>query len=324
MTKTFHTLFIIVLATLASAVSQALFAQTSADSVSAQGLITVNAASLRHSPSHASELETQVLLGTPVEILGSDDGWLRVRVPDGYEAYAHPSHVALKTEAEMTAWRSAPRLILTAVAPQTIIADTLAFGPRNAVAPATLCCIFEGTKQPGALYAEVRLPDGRSGFLPAALLEPFDLWALKDATPERILSTAYSLLGTPYLWGGVSPAGVDCSGLTQLSYLSAGLLLPRNASAQALVGEPITLPDAAADLLPADLIFFTGTDSPRITHVALYDRDQTFIHSLGTVHINSLSPSSPLHLPRNAVSATRPLSLPALRLSRSPRYFNQQ
>lgn len=296
------------------------------------GLVTVSMASLRNSPSHASELETQALCGTPVEILGEDDGWLKVRMPDGYVAYAHPDHIALKTYAEMAAWRSSPRLIVTSLQPWTIIADTLAVGPRNTVSDTSLCCIYEGCLIPGARFAELRFPDGRRGYLPASIVAPFDEWANTPATPERVIATSCSLLGTSYLWGGTTRAGVDCSGLTQLSYMSAGILLPRNASQQALVGEPVDV-DSAVALSPADLIFFASTDTPRITHVALSDRDRIFIHSLGTVHVNSLEPAAADYLPRRAVKATRIL-IPApdgsydpapgiIRLASSPLYFDR-
>ncbi len=293
----------------------------SSDQAPRIGLVTVSMASLRNAPAHASELETQVLCGTPVEILDSLDGWLRVRVPDGYEAYAHPDHIALKSPADMRLWRSAPRLIVTATQPQVIIADTLIFGSRNVVADASLCCIYEGSLTPGATFARVLLPDGRSGFLPAGVVEPFADWAQRSPAPDRILATAYALRGTPYLWGGATRNGVDCSGLSQLSYLSAGILLPRNASQQALAGEMIDVGETE-NLRPGDLLFFSGSDPSRITHVAIYDRDNTFIHSLGTVHLNSLSPDSPIFLRRNLVRATRPVNLQSLRLSANPAYFN--
>ncbi len=83
-------------------------------------------------------------------------------------------------------------------------------------------------------YVPVVLPDGRKGYVPAGSVQNLRRWMEDAAGPsgEDIVSTASRFLGFPYLWGGLSPKGVDCSGLVKLSYFLNGIILLRYASQQ--------------------------------------------------------------------------------------------
>jgi cell wall-associated NlpC family hydrolase len=89
-----------------------------------------------------------------------------------------------------------------------------------------------------------------------------------------VVDTAYRMLGTPYIYGGSTPTGFDCSGLAQFSYQQAGLKIPRTAIEQYLRSVPV--PDNR--LLPGDLLFFT-LNSRRVAHVGIYVGDGKFIHA---------------------------------------------
>lgn len=275
-----------------------------ASTILGHGIVNVSAASLRNSPSHASELETQAVYGTPVEVVREDDGWLLVVTPDGYRAYAHPSAIEMKSEPEMVRWRSAPRLIVTSLRPVVIVADTLDCGPRNIVSDATLCSVFEGSLKPGAEFVGVTLPDGRKGFMPSTSVDDFERWMSRDFSADQLLDVAWSMMGVPYLWGGSTPKGIDCSGLTQLSYFYCGILLPRNASQQAMIGEEldITQPDG---FRRSDLLFFGEGDDVKITHVGVSDGGSRFVHASGRVFVSSFDPSDPLFIPRRLLKAVR-------------------
>ncbi|MCM1293728.1 MAG: C40 family peptidase [Bacteroides sp.] len=291
---------------------------------SAWGLVNVSVANLRAEPSHASEMETQVVYGTPVEILDSVDEWLYVNVPDGYKAYVTASSLTRRSHAQMAEWRSSHRLIFTDVLPAVILKDSTAVAtPGNVLSDVTLCSIFEGEINPGARFAEVRLPDGRTGFLPAASVADFRSWSSGEPSVDEILSAAQALNGTPYLWGGASSKAVDCSGLTQLCYLfGARCLLPRNASQQATVGEEIDFTDPSR-LQPGDLLFFGNGESAKITHVAISQGGSRYIHASGRVYISSFDPADPLYIPRRVIKSVRILGIAdrEMSIAGNPVYF---
>jgi cell wall-associated NlpC family hydrolase len=108
-----------------------------------------------------------------------------------------------------------------------------------------------------------------------------------EVSRSDIIKTAKRLIGIPYLWGGNSAKGNDCSGFTQTVFKANGLQLPRDARQQALIGgEVIALPDFS-NVLPGDLIFF-GTGE-RITHVGISLGGFQFIHQDSDVNIASFN-----------------------------------
>ena len=178
-------------------------------------------------------------------------------------------------------------------------------------------------------WTEVMLPSGRRGYVPTNELRLHfgfmsiaqgegDAGSIDAQTTEAIIAQAEKLLGSPYLWGGMSAKGVDCSGLVRISHIMNGILLPRNASQQINCGDRVPMPvnplfwddksDAQAfkeemlarvqNLKRGDLVFF-GTPAsepgkkPRITHVGIYLGEGRIIHSSHMVRINSLIPDDP-------------------------------
>jgi cell wall-associated NlpC family hydrolase len=169
-------------------------------------------------------------------------------------------------------------------------------------------------------FAGVILPSGKTGYVPVKDVVRLESWAsdresrLKDEAAFRqdLVSTALGFLGVPYLWGGTSIKNVDCSGLSRSVYFANGLLLPRNASQQAVAGCDRNIFNDSGDvdwseLLPGDLIFWgkAATDSTkaRATHVGMYIGKGRFIHSAQVVRINSLDPSAPDYYDRKPIGA---------------------
>ncbi|WP_051350553.1 NlpC/P60 family protein [Caloramator sp. ALD01] len=103
-----------------------------------------------------------------------------------------------------------------------------------------------------------------------------------SASSNEIVSFALNFLGTPYVWGGNTPSGFDCSGYVKYVYAHFGINLPRRASEQATVGQTVSLDDAQ----PGDLVFFY---SP-ISHVGIYLGDGMFVHAPRTGDVVKISP----------------------------------
>ena len=110
---------------------------------------------------------------------------------------------------------------------------------------------------------------------------------------ESIIATAYSMMGVPYLWAGTSSKGVDCSGLVRTVLFMHDIIIPRDASQQAYVGEHIEIAPDFANVQRGDLVFFGRKATPErkegISHVGIYLGNKQFIHALGDVHISSMN-----------------------------------
>lgn len=237
-------------------------------------LVNISVAHLRAEPRHASEMVSQAILGTPLRLVGNSDGWWQVESPDGYSAYIIDNSVVTLDSAGMAQWRQAPRVAVTALR-EIEAAD--AHGSR--LWEAVNSSVMAGELDFDADSCRVTMPDGRVGYVAAPDVMPLEQWALLPADVDRILAMGRSMLGTPYLWGGMSSKSMDCSGFVRVCYMAAGIILPRDASQQAAVGREV----GADELEPGDLLFFGNPDSRRINHVAIYEGEGRFLHSSGRV-----------------------------------------
>lgn len=261
-----------------------------------RGLVYLSVGTVHASDGHASETVTQVLLGTPVQILETSGGWRRIRMPDGYTGWINGG-VRSVTEAEWERYRSAPKIIVTALYAS---AYSAADPQSRQVSDLVAGCILRRDAIEGAFY-RVSYPDGRCAFVKRSDARPYDAW-LSDCNPSGadITATAQSLSGIPYVWGGTSSKGVDCSGLTRLVYFLHGIVLPRDASQQARCGKLTDDTAGFAAAAPGDLLFFgekASDDHPseRVVHVAIYLGNRRFIHASDYVRIGSFDPKDPLY-----------------------------
>ena len=155
---------------------------------------------------------------------------------------------------------------------------------------------WEGSK--GAFY-KVTYPDGRQGYISKSIAMPEKKWrsGLKQDAAD-IIRTAHTMMGIPYLWAGTSSKGVDCSGFMRTILFMHDIIIPRDASQQAYVGEHIDIASDFSNLQPGDLIFFGRKATPerkeRVVHVGMYIGGKRFIHSQGDVHISSFDPADEL------------------------------
>jgi cell wall-associated NlpC family hydrolase len=263
--------------------------------------IGVGLADVHGEPNATSELVTQTRLGTPARCLAVEDGWALVRLPD-YVGWVRAGQLA--SPARMAG------MVAVVVAHWAPV-----FAASTGGATLETACVASvlpvAAPLPGAAdeRVAVRLPGRRLGWVERASValrpagEPFP-----PGGPEAALALSRALLGVPYLWGGTSPRGVDCSGLVQLCYQVAGCQLPRNADQQ---HDAVTYVVERGDLQPGDLLFFAARGG--ITHVAFSLGGERLLHASGSakrVTMNSLDPAASdyaAHLSRMYAAARRPM-----------------
>lgn len=258
-------------------------------------IANVSVANLRSNARNAAELSTQALLGMPLKVWDKDRNWYQVQTPDQYIAWTDAGAIQLMTKADFEQWQSAEKIIFTR--PFGFVysqPDRRSQTVSDIVAGNTLVLVNEQRQ-----YFQVRYPDGRTGYVPKREAQRFDRWqAAAKPTEEALVSTAKRFMGIPYLWGGTSVKGMDCSGFTKTVYMLNGQLLPRDASQQVNVGEEIGTPGKNfAQLKPGDLLFFgepaTADKSERVVHVGMWIGNNEFIHASGHIRITSVDPAAP-------------------------------
>jgi gamma-D-glutamyl-L-lysine dipeptidyl-peptidase len=210
-------------------------------------------------------IETQALFGEPVRILAQRGPWTQIAVTDqptpgdrlGYPGWVPTRQLtASPTFGGGLSGRIAEVTTSTASLRGAGHRLELSFGTRLPVA---------GT---AGSEVQVATPAGAIGRLPASAIHVYEsAAAIPTPTGRQLVATARLFLGVRYLWGGTSAFGFDCSGLVNLIYRVNGIVIPRDADAQAVAGRPV----ARDALEPGDLVFF-ATDPPSraVSHVGMY------------------------------------------------------
>jgi len=251
------------------------------------GIVRESVINLRTFPKYSAEMGTQVLMGTPVHILETVHGWSRVVTPEGYTAWTSDEGVQNMTPLEYTAWKSSPKVIVSNYF--TVLRSEPS--EKAAVVSDVVWGDIMGLMGKKGKYIHVLLPDGRTGYLLKSFGKPVNEWFAKhQPTAHNIIETATHFIGFPYLWGGTSIKGMDCSGFTKTCFFLNGVVLPRDASQQACTGDSVDITKDFNSLQPADLLFFGSMkeNKEHVSHVGMYIGNGEFIHSSGTVHISSL------------------------------------
>ena len=261
-------------------------------------LVKLSVASLRTAGRHSAEMATQGIRGMPLQVLDRDDDWYRVRMPDDYIAYVPGNSLIRIDNARFEEWKKAKRYIVT------VYQTRLVSEPKGdaTVSDLVMGNILEYKGEQGK-WVRLATPDGREGYVEKSEVEELAKWAKQDFNAAQIEATAHRMMGSGYLWGGTSTKLTDCSGLAKVSYFSNAIILQRDASQQALTGEIIKA-DEWQQAQTGDLLFF-GTQSGRVTHVAIYLRDGKYIHCSGQVKINSVDPADPDYLTTPFLSISR-------------------
>ncbi|MDE5420409.1 C40 family peptidase [Labilibaculum sp. DW002] len=255
------------------------------------GLVNLSVVNLRAHSRHSAELVTQAIMGTPVKVLKEEHGWYQIQTPDRYIAWVDRAAIALKNEEEIEAWRNSNRIISI---PDFKLAKDIK--QKEIVTDLVAGSIIEIERENQDTYNLI-LPDGRKIQIEKSNCELFAEWKDREINDATILTkTAKQFFGRPYLWGGTSSKGVDCSGFVKSVYFMNGIILARDASLQFLHGDTISVDQGYSKLLEGDLVFFgraKTTEKPmKVTHVGMYVSKGEYIHSSGRVRINSFDPKA--------------------------------
>ena len=255
-------------------------------------VVKVSVANMRKDHDHEFEMLSQAILGTEVKVLKKKSGFYYVQTPDQYLGWIESGSLKLFDEKSIDEWRKAKKVIYTDLFGIISSAKKKNSDPiMDIVAGSTVKFVSKD----GAWW-KVETPNGHKGFIPANQAEEKSKWdKSRKLNFTNIFKTAKRFLGFPYLWGGTSSKGVDCSGFVKTVFFLNGMLLPRDASQQALIGEEIIPEKDYKNVKPGDLLFFGGKDKEgkiRVTHVAIYIKDFNYIHCSAYVQISSLDKSA--------------------------------
>lgn len=257
------------------------------------GIVNNSVANIRSEPSHPAQLVTQATLGMPLKVLKKDGGWYLVQTPDDYLGWIDSGGFEAMTAKEFEVWKTAPKMIYLDVY-GFAYEDPSVDSPQTSDLVSGSILELNGTEGD---YYHVSYPDGRTGYVSHSEARSFDDWkASVEVTQDRLIQTARTMKGAPYLWGGTSSKGMDCSGFTKTIYFMSGWIIPRDASQQVRAGRPVNTSDGFDNLQPGDLLFFgrpaTDSTSQRVVHVGMWIGNNEFIHSSGRVRISSVDPAA--------------------------------
>jgi hypothetical protein len=232
------------------------------------GICNLSIVPVRAEPSDRSELVSQLLLGEHFTILETQPKWIKIQNAwDNYVGWISKKQFDSITEAQFA---------------------ELHISHPQMVADIAHVIVHQFTKETMAVVMGSVLPHyAKHAFFLGKEAYKYE-GGLQGIAPKNvrlaIVEAAYLYLNSPYLWGGKTPFGIDCSGLTQMVYKLCGFKILRDASQQSMMGSPLSFIEEA---LPGDLAFFDNEEG-KIIHVGIVLKNNRIIHASGSVRIDKL------------------------------------
>jgi len=249
------------------------------------GIINNSVANLRKNPLHSSELVSQTILGTGVSILKKEGEWYLIQTPDKYISWIDHGGIVPMSKEKYNNYFASDVGVFNR--PYGFSYETK---KKNRVVSDLVLGSVLKIVEVGSKHTKYKYPDGRIAWIENGLMNSISSIRGMNYSIQNLLENAHSLIGVPYLWGGTSSKGFDCSGYTKSVYLMNGYILPRDASQQ--IKEGILVDDSRNwNLLETgDLMFFGyyKDDKLRIDHVSIWLGDGYFIQSSKNVRISSV------------------------------------
>ncbi len=233
------------------------------------GITHLSIVPLRLDPNDTSEMTSQVLYGDSFKVLEVRKKWSKIRLAfDKYEGWIDNKQYLEITEEDYT---------------------QLNTGNLNVT-----CNLIEHVTTANNYLSLIPLGSNLNGL--SILNHQFDGDFITSKQPkDAIIKTAFMYINAPYLWGGKTPFGIDCSGFTQMVYKINGYAILRDASQQATQGEALSFIEESE---PGDLAFFDNNEG-NIVHVGIIMKDNYIIHAHGEVRIDRLDHSGIFNVQRN-------------------------
>lgn len=265
-------------------------AESLGDTVNA--IVNISVANLRSNPKHSAELATQATLGTPVKVLKKDGEWFFIQTPDKYLSWVDDGGIQLMTKEDMKLWMASEKVIYTKTYGHSYADEK----KENIVSDLVAGNVLEVVSSTDEFY-QVAYPDGRKALVSRLEAEDYNQWIDQlNPTVDDLVNTSKQLMGVPYLWGGTSTKGMDCSGFTKTIYFLNGMVIPRDASQQVHTGMSIDSVQNFESLEKGDLLFFgrkaTDSTSEKVVHVGMWIGNNEFIHASNMVRISSMDPKA--------------------------------
>ena len=228
-------------------------------------------ANLHSSPARDADVVSQAIFGTNVEATETHEDWVRVRTPDSYLGW---------TTTTSLYWRESGRYATSGrvARVESLFAnlyrepDVTRHQPLLTLPYEARLEVIEEPEAEDSRWIRIRLPDSREAWVQRGDVS-FDHEPL---TIDQSIELARRFNGLPYLWGGISTFGIDCSGFTQLLCRRRGIAIPRDSGPQARWNGAASV--SPNELQPGDLLFF-GKSAERITHTGMYIGNGEFIHA---------------------------------------------
>ena len=237
--------------------------------VAANGVVTRPVVNLYSGPSEDQDVVSQAIYATNVSILEEKDGWAKIQTPDEYTGWTKTADLLKSPPYAGRGKTIQVESLFANVYRETGITK---HAPVITVPYETRLEVVSEADTADTRWIQVRLPNDSSGWIQRGDVS-FDL---KKLTIPETIEFAKRFIGLPYLWGGASSFGYDCSGYMQMLCRRRGAALPRDAGPQALWSGVVEV--SKDELQPGDLLYF-GPSEKRITHTGMYIGNGQFINA---------------------------------------------